>query len=84
MIDNILKTGSIEAEKIARKKVNDIKQKIIKIMNKCSIKPKTVYGDSVTSDTPILLRKNNMIYIKTIETLLSLNQFELYHMHYNI
>jgi len=27
-IDNILKTGSIEAEKIARKKVNDIKQKI--------------------------------------------------------
>ena len=27
-IDNILKTGSIEAEKIARKKVNDIKQKV--------------------------------------------------------
>ena len=27
-IDNILKNGSIEAEKIARKKVNDIKQKI--------------------------------------------------------
>ena len=27
-IDNILKIGSIEAEKIARKKVNDIKQKI--------------------------------------------------------
>ena len=27
-IDNILKTGSIEAEKIAQKKVNDIKQKI--------------------------------------------------------
>ena len=27
-IDNILKTGSIEAEKIAKKKVNDIKQKI--------------------------------------------------------
>ena len=49
--------------------IEDIKQKIIKIMNNCSIKPKTVYGDSVTSDTPILLRKNNMIYIKTIETL---------------
>jgi hypothetical protein len=49
--------------------IDDIKQKIIKIMNKCSIKPKTVYGDSVTGDTPILLRKNNMIYIKTIETL---------------
>ena len=27
-IDNVLKTGSIEAEKIARKKVNDIKQKV--------------------------------------------------------
>ena len=27
-IDNILKTGSIEAEKIARKKVNEIKQKV--------------------------------------------------------
>ena len=27
-IDNILKTGSIEAEKIAQKKVNDIKQKV--------------------------------------------------------
>ena len=27
-IDNILKNGSIEAEKIARKKVNDIKQKV--------------------------------------------------------
>ena len=49
--------------------IDDVKEKIIKVMNKCTIKPKTVYGDSVTSDTPILLRKNNMIYIKTIETL---------------
>lgn len=33
------------------------------------IKIKVVYGDSVSSDTPILLKYNNLIYIKKIEDL---------------
>ena len=67
-INNLLEDELVESLH-TEQFIDDIKQKINKIMNKCSIKPKTVYGDSVTSDTPILLRKNNMIYIKTIETL---------------
>jgi len=33
------------------------------------IKIKVVYGDSVTGDTPLLLKKDNQIYIETIESI---------------
>ena len=33
------------------------------------IKIKIVYGDSVTGDTPILLKKDNIIYIETIQSI---------------
>jgi hypothetical protein len=33
------------------------------------IKIKVVYGDSVTGDTPLLLKKNNQIYIETIQSI---------------
>ena len=39
------------------------------ITNKQKVSPKVIYGDSVTADTPILLRKDGQIYIKTIETI---------------
>ena len=37
--------------------INYLKNTVERIISKCSIEPKTVYGDSVTGDTPILLRK---------------------------
>lgn len=33
------------------------------------LKIKVIYGDSVTGDTPLLLRKNGQIYIETIESI---------------
>ncbi len=33
------------------------------------ISPKVIYGDSVTGETPLLLKKDDKIYIKTIETI---------------
>jgi DNA polymerase elongation subunit (family B) len=39
------------------------------LTKKQKVLPKIIYGDSVTADTPILLRNNNKIFIKTIETI---------------
>jgi DNA polymerase elongation subunit (family B) len=43
--------------------------KVKNIIGDYKTDPKIVYGDSVTGDTPILLRKNGTIDIKTIEEL---------------
>jgi len=33
-----------------------------------------VYGDSVTGDTPLLLKKDNLVYIETIESIFDMNK----------
>jgi DNA polymerase elongation subunit (family B) len=39
------------------------------LKDKYKIDPNIIYGDSVSKDTPILLKLNDKIYIKTIETI---------------
>jgi hypothetical protein len=37
-----------------------------------------VYGDSVTGDTPLLLKKDNMVYIETIQSIFDISKKEEY------
>ena len=64
LLDNELKP-ELNNEKF----INGTVDTIDKILKTCSIDPKTVYGDSITGDTPLLLKYNDKIFIKTIETL---------------
>ena len=67
------KSGSISEEESnnIKKKIYDIKSLLKKIFRKYTIEPKTVYGDSVTSDTPLLLKnkKTGFIEFKQIDNL---------------
>ena len=52
---------------------NELFEKFYEVVNDIlsgySVKPEIVYGDSVVGDTPLLLRHNNKIIIKRIESL---------------
>jgi DNA polymerase elongation subunit (family B) len=50
-------------------------QETIDFVNKQYSDAQLVYGDSVTADTPILVRENKLIYVLTIEELGNLNQW---------
>jgi DNA polymerase elongation subunit (family B) len=67
------KSGSISEEDSnnIKKKISDIKSLLKKIFRRYTIEPKTVYGDSVTSDTPLLLKnkKTGFIEFKQIDNL---------------
>lgn len=51
------------------KDVSEEWQLIKNIKDNYTMVPKVIYGDSVTSDTPILVRKNNHVYVKVISEL---------------
>jgi len=53
------------------KSVDEEWELVRNIKENYTMKPKVIYGDSVTADTPLLLRKNGLIYIKTIDSISS-------------
>ena len=68
----------------AGKSLADDEKEVIKIINtvtnifdKYDIAPKVVYGDSVAYYTPILIKFNQFIYIKSIHTLAQNNEWKL-------
>lgn len=60
-LDSILKEELVE-ELHTEEFINDIKSKIINILNKCSIKPKTVYGDTDSVFIDFGLKIDNEYY----------------------
>ena len=60
-LDSILKEELVE-ELHTEEFINDIKNKIVNILNKCSIKPKTVYGDTDSVFIDFGLKIDNEYY----------------------
>lgn len=70
---NLLTDSDFEDKKKEIRNRNDfieyIFKQVLETLDGLTINPNCVYGDSVTSDTPILIKKDNNIYIKTIDNL---------------
>ena len=62
------------AEKVYKVNVIDEPEKEYEKEVDINVDLEVVYGDSVTGDTPLLLRKNNLIYIENIQSIFNENE----------